>query len=180
MAGRRSRKEDMSASLDVAPPDNRLIIPKIGKNVPLISATSAALKREDWKTFEADIQDALLLGVVRYPGTAEPGELGNVFITGHSSNYPWIFSKYNAVLARLPTLEIGDEYSVYYEGKLHRYRIAKKFEVSPKDVSVLEQPRDRYMSTLMTCVPIGTTLRRLVLQADEVNPLSSQLLRPGA
>ncbi len=175
LAGKRNMG-GIAASLDIAPPDDRLIIPKMGKNVPLISVSPAALKREDWKTFEKDIQDALLLGVVRYPGTAEPGEVGNVFLTGHSSNYPWILSSYNAVLARLPTLEVGDEYSLYYQGKLHRYRIAKKFEVSPKDVSVLEQPLNRRMSTLMTCTPIGTTLRRLILQADEVDPVTGEVM----
>ncbi len=173
-AGRRS--ETISARLEVSPPDNRLIIPKIGKNVPLISVSDAALKREDWKTFEKDIQEALLLGVVRYPGTAVPGELGNVFLTGHSSNYPWINSHYNSVLALLPKLGVGDEYSIYYNGTLHRYRITKRFEVSPKDVSVLEQPVDRRMSTLMTCTPVGTTLRRLILQADEIDPVTGTML----
>ena len=172
----RNRKESLPARLTVSPPDNRLIIPKIGKNVPLISVSDAALRREDWKTFEKDIQEALLLGVVRYPGTAAPGEPGNVFLTGHSSNYPWIFSKYNSVLALLPKLDIGDEYSLYFNGTLHRYRIVKRFEVSPKDVSVLEQPQDRRMSTLMTCTPIGTTLRRLILQADEIDPETGTVL----
>ena len=169
-------EDALAAHLDVAPPDDRLIIPKIGKNVPLISVSDAALKREDWKTFEKDIQDALLLGTVRYPGTALPGEVGNVFVTGHSSNYPWIMSEYNAVLALLPKLDIGDEYSIYHAGELHRYRISKKFEVSPKDISVLEQPRDRRMSTLMTCSPIGTTLRRLILQANEVDPVTGSVI----
>jgi len=29
-------------------------------------------------------------GIIRYPGSAKPGENGNSFIFGHSSNFPWI------------------------------------------------------------------------------------------
>jgi LPXTG-site transpeptidase (sortase) family protein len=160
----------------VAPPDNRLIVPKIGKNIPLVSLSGAAIDREDWTMFEKDVQDALRFGVVHYPGTAEPGVHGNVFITGHSSYYPWDSGRYKDVFALLPTLEIGDEYSIYYEGDLHRYRITNKYEVSPKDVSVLDQPQDRFMSILMTCTPLGTTLKRLILEADEIDPFSGEFV----
>ena len=158
----------VAAIPEVAPPDNRLVIPKIGINVPIVEATDAALKRRDFDMFDADIQNALKFGVVHYPGTANPGEIGNVFLTAHSSNYPWVQSNYNAVFALLPRLEIGDEYSIFYDGELHQYRITEKFEVSPKDVSVLAQPQDNRMSTLMTCTPVGTTLRRLILKAEEI------------
>jgi LPXTG-site transpeptidase (sortase) family protein len=160
----------------VGPPDDRLIIPKIALNVPIVHATDAALRRGDFQTFERDIQDTLRFGVVHYPGTAEPGELGNVFLTGHSSNYPWIRSKYNAVFALLPELEVGDEYFLASEGRLHRYRVTEIFEVSPRDVSVLEQPLDRRISTLMTCTPIGTTLRRLNVRGVEVDPQTGGVL----
>jgi len=166
--------------LSVAPPDNRLIVPAIGKNVPFVEVSADALKREDWSTFEKDIQHALRFGVVHYPGTAVPGQMGNVFFTGHSSYYPLFPGNYKDVFALLGNLEIGDEYSIYYEGELHRYRIADKFEVSPRDVSVLDQPVNRRMSTLMTCTPIGTTLRRLILQADEIDLLTGEILElPG-
>jgi sortase (surface protein transpeptidase) len=29
-------------------------------------------------------------GVIRYPGSAKPGDEGNSFIFGHSSNFPWV------------------------------------------------------------------------------------------
>ena len=162
----------------VAPPDNRIVIPKIGKNVPIVEVPDHALRRGDFDMFDEDIQNALRYGVVHYPGTASPGEIGNLFLTGHSSNYPWVESKYNAVFALLPSLEVGDEYSVFYQGELYRYRITEKFEVSPRDVSVLAQPNEKRMSTLMTCVPVGTTLKRLILRAEEV--MGDEIVEEGS
>ena len=163
-------------ALDVAPPDNRVVIPSIGRNIPLVEVADSALIKGEFKRFEKDIQNALKFGVVRYPGTARPGQIGNVFITGHSSYNPWDAGRYKDVFALLGDLEVGDEYSIYYKGKLHKYRIAKKFEVSARDVSVLDQPTDRYMSTLMTCTPLGTNIRRLILQSDEVDMVTGDII----
>ena len=162
---------------DVAPPDNRIILPSLGKNLPIVEAPDDALLRGDFGMFDDDVQNALKFGAVHYPGTAEPGQIGNVFITAHSSNYPWVKSDYNAAFALLPKLKVGDEYSVFYKGDLHKYRVTETFEVSPRDVSVLAQPKDRYMSTLMTCVPVGTTLKRFIVRGEEVDLVSGEPLQ---
>lgn len=163
----------------VGPPDDRIIIPKLNLNVPIVIPSSNSLVREDWKQLELDIQDALAKGVVHYPGTARPGQAGNFFVTGHSSYYPWAEGHYKSVFARLGELKIGDEYWVYYGGDKHRYRIEGKKEVSPSDVSVLDQPTDMRRSTLMTCTPVGTTLRRLIVSAQELHVDSGEPIAVG-
>jgi len=160
----------------VAPPDNRIILPSLGKNLPIVEAPDDALLRGDFGMFDSDVQNALKFGAVHYPGTAEPGQIGNVFITAHSSNYPWVKSNYNAAFALLPKLKVGDEYSIFYKGDLHKYRVTETFEVSPRDISVLAQPKDKYMSTLMTCTPVGTTLKRLIVRAEEVDVVTGRAL----
>jgi len=163
----------------VGPFEDRLIIPKLGKNVPIVSPSMDALIQENWKQFENDIQDALHHGVVHYPGSAKPGQAGNFFLTGHSSYYPWDNGKYKDVFALLPQLEVGDTYSVYYGGDKHTYRVSKKYEVKPSDVTVLDQPTTKRIATLMTCTPIGTTLRRLIVQAEEIDPVTGDILHVG-
>lgn len=164
---------------EVGPPQNMLIIPKLNLSVPLISPPVESLLREDWKQVEQDIQSGLTNGVVHYPGTARPGQAGNFFVTGHSSYYPWAEGEYKTVFARLHELQPGDEYWVYYGGDKHRYVIEGKKEIRPTDISVLDQPVDRRASTLMTCTPVGTTLRRLILTAQEVDPESAASLHVG-
>jgi len=116
---------------------------------------------------------------VHYPGTARPGQAGNFFVTGHSSYYPWAAGKYKTIFARLHQLNVGDEYWVYYGGDKHRYTVIEKKEVSPSDISVLDQPTDLRLATLMTCTPVGTTLRRLIIVSQEIDPLSGVALAVG-
>ena len=163
----------------IGPPENRVIIPKLGLNVPLVTPSYQALLDEDWAKVEEDIQNALQMGVVHYPGTARPGQAGNFFVTGHSSYYPWASGKYKTVFARLHNLEPGDEYYVYYGGDQHRYIVRSKKEVSPTNVDVLDQPVSKRFATLMTCTPVGTTLHRLVIVAEEVDPLTGAVLAVG-
>jgi LPXTG-site transpeptidase (sortase) family protein len=77
-------------------------------------------------------------GVIRYPGSAKPGNDGNTFIFGHSSNFPWIKGDYNDVFALLDHVENGDEIIIYYNQKKFKYKINRKDVVTPGDVSVLE------------------------------------------
>ncbi len=175
----RERGDLFSYLPTVGPPDNRIVIPKLKLNVPLVAPPVEALLRQDWVQVEEDIQDALTDGVVHYPGTARPGQAGNFFVTGHSSYYPWAPGHYKTVFARLHELDEGDEYWVYYNGDRHRYIVQNKKEVEPSDTSVLDQPGGMRMATLMTCTPVGTTLRRLILSAVEVDPLSGEPLAVG-
>lgn len=164
---------------EVGPPDDRLIIPKLDLNVPIVIPSNVHLLKEDWPALEEDIQQGLQDGVVHYPGTARPGQAGNFFVTGHSSYFPWAPGKYKSVFARLANLNVGDEYWVYYGGDKYRYVISEKKEINPGDVSVLDQPVGKRISSLMTCTPVGTTLRRLIITAQEVDPLTGTPMEVG-
>ena len=152
----------------VAPTDNRLVIPKLGKSIPIVEMGTEQIQGENWAQLEQQIQSSLRGGVVHYPGTAKPGQFGNVFITGHSSYYPWDPGQYKDVFATLGKLNVGDRYHVYYKQSKHTYEVISKTEVKPSNVDVLKQPVDEKISTLMTCTPVGTTLRRLIITAKEV------------
>ncbi|MSU76056.1 sortase [Patescibacteria group bacterium] len=140
--------------------DNYVYIPKIGVAAPIVRPGS---------TDEATIDDALLKGVVHYPGTAEPGEKGNVFLTGHSSFYWWVPTKFRNVFTLEPQLENNDEIIIYKNGVRYSYRVTSKFEVAPNEISVLAQTPDSRV-TLSTCVPIGTSYKRMIVQAKQVSP----------
>jgi len=118
-----------------------------------------------WNIEEKDILESLKSGVVHYKGTSLPGEGGNVFITGHSSNYFWVNSDYNQVFALLDKLDKSDRITISYNNKIFTYLVVDKKVVNPNQVEVLNSTKKEVL-TLMTCWPIGTSLNRLVVQAE--------------
>lgn len=162
------KKEIPNLAINISPLKNRIIIPKIGKNVPIVEISKKNLEEENWQKLEDDIQEGLRNGVVHYPSTAKPGQIGNVFITGHSSYYFWDEGKYKDVFALLHDLKVNDEFVLYWDQKKYFYKINERKVVAPKDTSVLQQPGDKKIATLMTCTPIGTTLNRLILVAEQI------------
>lgn len=100
------------------------------------------------------------------PGTALPGERGNVFISGHSSGLINIKGDnfYRTIFASLSKLKPGDEIKVIAGGQQFSYKVSAFKIVNPKDLSVVEPPdyEGRYI-TLMTCVPPGFNTKRLIV-----------------
>ena len=108
----------------------------------------------------------LMKSLILYPGTALPGQYGNTVVFGHST-LPQFFNpkNYKTIFSTLPTLEKGDEIFIGFDGVLYKYQVIGLQEVSPEDVTVLEQHYDSEYLSLITCVPPGTYLRRLVVTA---------------
>jgi len=149
---------------EIAPPDNRIIISRLGIHAPIKLTENVDLKKDNWNAIEDQVQNALHDGVVRFPGTAEPGKYGNAFLVGHSSYYPFLPGKYKDIFALLPEIELGDEIEIWQNQKKFTFRVSEKKEVKPNNIDVLRQTNDQRI-TLMTCTPLGTTLRRLIVTA---------------
>lgn len=100
------------------------------------------------------------------PGTALPGEKGNVFISGHSSAGIKFKgdSFYKKIFGQLNQLKLGDEILLEALGQEFKYTVWQMRAVDPKDLSVIFPPdvQGRYV-TLMTCVPPGFNTKRLVV-----------------
>jgi len=127
-----------------------------------ISIPKLKIKKAVVKINAEDLTKSLF----HYPGTALPGQYGNGVIFGHSV-LPQFFNpkNYKTIFSTLPNLKKGDEILADFDGVVYRYRVIQMFEVSPDDISVLEQRFDSEYLSLITCVPPGTYLRRLVVKA---------------
>ncbi len=158
----------LEAPIDLTDPSaasgdaQNIIIPKINVDIPVVY---------DISTFEESaVQAGLERGVVHYGNTAMPGEVGNTVIVGHSSHNWWDSGQYKFAFILLDRLEIGDQVILNYEGTRYVYEIRDKFVVEPTNVSVLNQPNDESMLTLITCTPPGTSWQRLIVQAEQISP----------
>ena len=159
-----SKKQIPYLEIQVAPPDDRIIIPRINKNVPIVKVNTENLIKRDWSALESDIQGALKDGVVHYPGSAEPGENGNVVITGHSSYFSWDPGRFKDVFALLHQVKVGDTIFVYHNQKQYQYQVYETQVVMPDQIDILTQKGENRL-TLITCTPVGTNLKRLVVFA---------------
>lgn len=139
--------------------ENQLFIPKIDVLANIV-----------WNIPEKDIVANLHKGVVHYDQSAFPGEKGTVFITGHSSYYWWSKGPYDAIFALLNRLEKGDEIAINYKNTIYIYQVSESFVVSPYQVEVMKSSSEKKSLTLMTCVPVGTNFRRLIINAVQFTP----------
>lgn len=105
-------------------------------------------------------------GLVHYLPKVLPGEYGNVAIFGHST-LPQLYNPkdYKTIFTYLPSLEKGDLIIVKINDVEYTYEIYDMFVVNPNQVEVLNQQKDNAYLTLITCVPPGTYLKRLVVKA---------------
>lgn len=120
-----------------------------------------ALKIEKAQVFVDS--NELSKGLVHLPGSALPGEKGNVFVSGHSALSKFL-SLNKALFANLTDLKKGDEITIEAGGVKFKYQVTSLKVVDPSDISVINAPegQGRYIS-LMTCVPPGLNFKRLVV-----------------
>jgi sortase A len=121
-----------------------------------------------------NIQNALVIiggedlnkGIIHYGGTALPGENGNGALFGHSV-LPQFFDpkNYKTIFSTLPTIAIGDDIFLKYDGMTYKYKVENIRVTTPEDLSMLEQQYDDSYITLVTCVPPGTYWKRLHVRA---------------
>ena len=154
-------KENINLDIEITPYENRIVIPKIWKNVPLLDIKNRNIDGQ--KELNNIFMQELENGVIRYPGSAKPWQEWTSFIFWHSSNFPWIKWDYNDVFALLDKVVYNDEIVVYYWQEKYTYKIREKKVITPGDVSVLERNKKKSEITLMTCRPIWTTLNRLIV-----------------
>lgn len=100
-----------------------------------------------------------------FPQTALPGEVGNAFITGHSVLPQFADPQdFRAIFTKLSDLEVGDDVIATVGDQTYHYVVQYAKIVDPHDLSVLAPISENARNlTLMTCVPPGTNLKRLVV-----------------
>lgn len=138
--------------------ENHLSIPSLGVDAPLKTPVDSDLDV---------LSEELDRGVVLYPESARPGEIGRSVILGHSAppGYPDI--KFDRVFSDLGNLSAGDAIEVYYQERLFTY-IAEKVEtmsVEEYGQLLLEPATDQYVLIISTCYPPGRNWQRWVATA---------------
>ena len=153
--------EKTQEAVSVAGKPNLLSISILGIQAPVVYTEEIS---------EKAFQSALQNGVVHYPGTALPGQKGNVYIFGHSSDYAWSKGSYKTVFALLPKIKKGESIEISDQlGAVYVYKVTETFVASPEDLYLLEQDKSKNILTLQTSYPIGTAFKRWIVRAELVD-----------
>jgi sortase A len=123
----------------------RIVIPKLGLDVPLNQGISL-------RTIDR--------GPSHWPGTALPGQQGNVVIAGHRVTNTRPFR-------HIHTLAPGDEIRFEVGGAWTTYRVRAHEVVTPDAMRIVE-PTPTPTATLFACHPPGSARYRYVVYADLV------------
>ncbi len=119
----------------------RIRIPAIGVDAPVV---------------EGDGWEQLKKGVGHHPGSANPGQRGNLVLSGHDDVYGEVF-RY------LDRLKPGDKIIVYTADKAYTYVVTEIHIVEPTDVQWLA-PTAQPTITLISCYPYMVDNRRIVVR----------------
>lgn len=107
---------------------------------------------------EGDDTDDLKLAPGHIPGTALPGQHGNVGIAAHRDTF----------FRPLRLIRTGDVIGLTTMHGIYRYRVVSTTVVSPDDTRLLDPTRNDTL-TLVTCYPfyyVGPAPKRFILRAE--------------
>ncbi len=109
-----------------------------------------------------------LNGVGHQPGTALPGQNGNLVIAGHR----WLPTKespYARIFQELPKLQVGETIEVAAaDGTLYTYEVSSTEIVDPTEVRILDET-DGPELTIYTCHPLTSTKYRYVVHSKLID-----------
>jgi sortase A len=122
------------------PPLGRIMIPKVG--------------------LDAELEEGIRLttldrGPGHWPGTAMPGEVGNVVVAGHRTSH-------GAEFRHLDKLVPGDEVIFATAAGTNTYLVTGTQIVTP-DAIWITNPTSTPTATLFACHPLGSTAKRIVV-----------------
>lgn len=106
-------------------------------------------------------QDSMLRGFWHFPLSSAPGERGNVVIFGHR------FDKLppsTETFYYLDNVKVGDKIEITQSDQYYTYTVVETDIVEKNDSTILKNTGD-YRLTLITCTPLWTSEKRLVVVA---------------
>ncbi len=128
--------------------------PDPGMELGTIEIPKIGIKHSLW---EGVSEPTLDRGPGHWPGTAMPGQLGNVVVGGHRVSHDRPFRDIDQLVP-------GDEIALTFGGVRHSYLVTGAQVVTPNDVWIIDQTM-AHTATLFACHPPGSTRERYIVFA---------------
>lgn len=136
----------------------RIVIPRIGVNTSIENPAASDLTTLD---------NALLLGAVRYPGSALLGQDSTMFLFGHQSNLPVVRNPAFKAFNDLQKLDAGDIIRIQSATTEYQYRVLSVELVLAEEALIPLSSSEKRL-ILSTCNSFGDPGERYVVEAEFV------------
>jgi len=138
-------------------PDNIEVANLEQKNTTLSIPTISV----NGKVVDGQSQYSMFRGFWHHPLSSEPGQRGSTVIFGHRFDKlpPSSLTFFN-----LDKVDAGDKVFVSQNGRKFEYTVVKVYETEKNDARIFSNITD-YQLTLVTCTPLWTSEKRLVVIA---------------
>jgi LPXTG-site transpeptidase (sortase) family protein len=114
------------------------------------------------------LDQALLKSSVRYPGSAQLNEDGNVLLFGHSSYLRTTINPAYKAFNDIQKLKIGETVKVYSATSVYEYRVTSVRFVKAEEATIDLRREGPRRLTLVTCNSFATKSDRFVVEAEFV------------
>jgi len=154
LSGPSGEETDSTVSIESVP--ERIVIEALGVDAPVNNPQSRDI---------GVLDEALLTGVVHYPGSGDLEDHTNLFLFGHSSYLPVVRNQMFRVFNNLNKLKAGDLIRVRSDFYEYRYSVSSVELVNADEALVELSSREKKL-TLSTCNSFGDPGERFVVEAD--------------
>ena len=137
-------------------------IPVIGVNAQVYNPAT---------TSEKILDDYLLKGAVRYPGSGLLGGDGNIFIFGHNTGIPIVNNQAFKTFNGIKNLKAGDLIQVFSDKYEYDYKVTS-LKMVGADKALVEFNTKSEMLTISTCNNFGAKSDRYVVESVFVSKKS--------
>ncbi len=145
------QEDDRSGELPLS-----IKIPKVNINSQIYNPENNDVKLLD---------NLLLKGVVRYPGSGLLGGEGNVFLFAHSTGIKIVNNQAFKAFNGLKNLKEGDSISVFSDKNEYIYKVIS-IKLVGADKELVEFNTNGKKLTLSTCNTFGAKIERYVVEAE--------------
>ncbi len=133
---------------------NRVVIEKIGVDIPFYTGGAEALEKGAWH---------------RFPERGDPEKGGNFIVSAHRFELGITPQQTRAKspFYKLDSLNVGDEFKVKFNQKDYTYRVTEKYDVERTAVEI-EAPSEAPKLTMYSCSLKGEKDGRIVIEAKQI------------
>jgi len=167
--GRAFSDMERRAAASTYGPESSPVLASIARSTPASDADPLVLGRIEIPRIgvsaivrEGDDDTTLAVAVGHIPGTARPGERGNMALAGHRDSF----------FRALQHIQVDDTIRIRTAGRRYEYRVDSTEVVAPEATRILDPTGDAVL-TLVTCYPfayVGHAPNRFIVRASRLPP----------